>query len=85
MIHEEYGQIIASLSDFNMIDEQVRSFIEISDLPRCSQISLAIDMFVLNPDFRCLLASGAENVFVFYTQSPDSRFQSFPLHMMPRF
>jgi hypothetical protein len=72
----------ASLQDIEKLNEHISLFIELSQLPEKSIVSMAIDAMAMSPDRDYLPSEGSDYAFVIYGQPLDRRHHCFPLHVI---
>jgi hypothetical protein len=57
-------------------------FLEITNLPEHSIVSVAVDVMAMNADHSCLPSKKSDSAFVIFVQPLDRRYRCLPLHVM---
>jgi hypothetical protein len=72
----------ANLQNIDKLNEQISLFIELSELPPNSTVSMAIDAMAMNPEREYLPSENSDYAFVIHGQPLDGSHHCLPLHVI---
>jgi hypothetical protein len=81
LFDERKNKIASQLIKIGHVSEQIQDFIESTNLPEQSPVSVVIDAIAMNPDRSSLPSGKADSAFVVFVQPLDRRLRCFPIHV----